>query len=153
MDLNSLFDWLNNWFVDDNSDYAITVSDSDGMTFDEDTKTITADFEDSDLLAEMYVRITGTMLNDGAYKLVTVTDTAITVEQELIDESAVTTGQVDYMAVPRGVRSVIGSIEGATSEDNVSAETQGSRSITYSGTGGSSIFAQYGSVLYQYRSL
>jgi len=153
MDLSSLFDWLNNWFVDDNSDYAITVSDSDGMTFDEDTKTITADFEDSDLLAEMYVRITGTMLNDGAYKLVTVTDTAITVEQELIDESAVTTGQVDYMAVPRGVRSVIGSIEGATSEDNVSAETQGSRSITYSGTGGSSIFAQYGSVLYQYRNL
>ena len=153
MDLNSLFDWLNNWFVDDGSDYAISITDTDGMTFAEDTKTITADFSDSDLLAEMYVRVTGTLLNNGAYKLTAVTDTVITVEQELLDESACTTAQVDYMAVPRGVRSVIGSIEGATSQDNVSAETQGSRSITYSGTGGSSIFAQYGSVLYQYRSL
>jgi hypothetical protein len=79
--LEEIMNYCNNFFK---------RSESEGLTcsFDSGTKTITftADLVDK-IIPNMYIKVFGTLLNDGVYKVTGVTTNTITVEEVLVDES------------------------------------------------------------------
>jgi hypothetical protein len=134
LEIEEVLSYLNNYFV-----YAYAPHVYIDITAS--TKTIaladiTYDFDDYalDIKVGQYVRIEGTRLNDGVYKVVTVATTSFTVLETLIDE--VSDEDLDYitiseLAIPNKLLSIITEMIAWTGTDNVKSESLGPHSITY----------------------
>ena len=145
---------LNNYFV-----YAYAPNVYVDITAS--TKTIAladASYEFSDYALDIrvgqYVRIVGTRLNDGVYKVATISTTSFTVEETLVDEDS--DQDSDYvtiyeLAVPVKLVSIIAEMIADNVTPNIISEKLGPHSVTYAKS--SSVFNKYESRIKRYRRL
>jgi len=155
--------YLNNYFV-------YTYAPNVYVDITAETSTIALadtdyDFDDYALDARVgqYVRIEGTRLNDGVYKVATVGDASFTVEETLLDE--LSDEDLDYvtiyeLAVPQELLTIITEMQTwetdhPSGSDNVKSETLGPHSITYgdAGGGGSGVFGNFASRLKRWKKV
>ena len=127
--LERVMNYCNNFFVRTLEGHTYTIV-ADGIegTFD------------NTYVAGQYICLDGTILNDGVYKIESVTSTKLTVEETL---SAEDTDEITYLyglAVPSTFVTLVDEIN--TYDDNVTygikSESQGNRSVTYGSDGGTS---------------
>ena len=149
LELEEVLAYLNNYFV-------YTYAPHVYVDFDSDTKTITlADTESEytfddyalDIRVDQHIRILGTRLNDGVYKVTEKTTTAITVDTPLIDEES--DQDLDYvtiyeLAIPQKLIDIVDEMviwEASSSSPvtvgNIQSEKLGPHSVTYAKTGSS----------------
>jgi len=133
--------YLNNYFV-------YTYAPNVYVDITAETKTIALadadyDFDDYalDLKVGQYVRIEGTRLNDGVYKVATINTTSFTVEEDLTDEES--DEDLDYvtiweLAVPPKLESIIAemitweaSSVAPSSVGHIQSEKLGPHTVTY----------------------
>lgn len=147
--LNAVLKYLNNYFSEDTE--PVTYD----LTFIADG-TISADFSESTIISGQYVRICGTKLNDGVYKVTAKDDSSLTIAEtydfKILTEAEIT-GTVQVLDIPRDLIAVIDDVTtyDATSTDGIASESQGARSITYAGDGGSGWKGIFQSKLSTYR--
>ncbi|MCK4328328.1 hypothetical protein KAX02_00640 [candidate division WOR-3 bacterium] len=128
--LEEVLAYLNNYFVDG---FAPNIY----VTFTAVDKKITLSTEDEtldnigvELEAAQYLRIEGSKLNDGIFKVDSVGTNYIVVEETLIDEEA------DYinlyeLAIPQKLLSLVTEMIAWSGTNNVKSERLGPHSITY----------------------
>lgn len=134
LNVEEVLGYLNNYFV-------YTYAPNVYIDITASTKTIALadsdyDFDDYalDIKVGQYVRIEGTRLNDGVYKVATVGTTSFTVVETLIDE--VSDEDLDYvtiyeLAIPQKLLSIITEMIAWSGTNNVKSESLGPHSITY----------------------
>jgi hypothetical protein len=134
LNVEEVLGYLNNYFV-------YTYAPNVYIDITASTKTIALadidyDFDDYalDIKVGQYVRIEGTRLNDGVYKVVTVSNTSFTVVETLIDEES--DEDLDYvtiyeLAIPQKLLSIITEMIAWSGTDNIKSESLGPHSITY----------------------
>jgi len=144
--LENVLEYLNNFFI--NSRYSVIDIETDGVT---------GVFDTDDFIATQYVSIDGTKVNDGVYKILSVTSTKLTLDATMIAETpknCILWG----LAVPKIVVDLtaeISTYDGASTK-GIKSESQGNRSVSYgtSLSGGSSDWQSvFGSSLAPYRQL
>lgn len=156
--LNEVLEYLNNYFYK----YTLGVAN---YTFTKDvtftTNTLTAsDFSDTFVAGE-YIKIEGTRLNDGVYKISAVDATTITVDGTLdiaIESEAEVETTLTKCYIPKDLISLIAEIKtyNTNTTDGIVSERQGERSVTYgtSSSGGSTGWQNaFASRLSKYRKL
>jgi len=153
--LEEVLAYLNNYFV-------YTYAPSIFIDCDSTAKTITlADTDYTwddyalDPKVDQYIRIEGSRLNDGVYKVTAVDTTSVTVDTTLIDEES--DEDLDYvtiyeLAIPQKLISLVDEMiaEGSVSE-NIKSEKLGPHSVTYDKP--SNIFMKYKSRLKRWRKV
>lgn len=129
--MDFIFEYLNNWFIDDYDYYHKSIN----LTFTASDQ-IGGDLSSTDLVAGMFIKVGGSRLNDGAYLIKHITDSAITIDTDystILTEAEISCN-IYYMDVPKSLRNIIATMltEDAKAEnENVQSEKQGDRSITY----------------------
>lgn len=122
----SIMNYINNYF-------SRTVERVTAV-IDGTAKTITGSFGET-YLAGQYIRLSGTILNDGVYKIASVAGTVITVEEDLLDESPAEGYYLWGLAPPKAFLEVVDDIKTYITANGTStglkSETQGKRSVTY----------------------
>ena len=109
------------------------------------TDTMTGDFEDTYMVGE-YVKVSGSRLNNGVFKISAITDTTITIDttvDQIIKEEEEIIVDVVKVAIPDELVAIINDIETYDSQakDGLQAESQADRSVTYSkGSSGTDVF-------------
>ena len=120
-----------------------------------------------DIRVNQYIRIVGTRLNDGVYKVSVVGDNSVTVDATLIDEESDT--DLDYVTIyelniPQKLLSLVDEMitwEASSSSPvtvgNIQSEKLGPHSITYAKTGSNnkpmSVFDVFGGRLKRWRKV
>lgn len=106
---------------------------TDGVVMVFSAKTITGSF-DYTYYANQYVRINGSLLNDGVYKVVSLVGNVLTIEETLISEDTSDLAYISGLSVPNDLISLATEIStfNTNSEIGVVSESQGNRSATYS---------------------
>lgn len=134
LNVEEVLGYLNNYFV---YAYAPNVY----VDFDAVTKKIILadtdyDFDDYalDIRVNQYIRIEGSRLNDGVYKVTAVGTNNVTVNETLIDEESDL--DLDYvtiyeLAIPQKLLSIITEMIAWTGTDNIKSESLGPHSITF----------------------
>jgi len=127
--LNEVLKQINNYFLGD------TVHEVD-VTFTA-TDTLEGDFTDT-FQAGQYIYVYNSLLNDGVYKILTITDTTITIDATvdlLIDTESVSSVGLIQCAIPKTLLAIIADISlySTNIQDGISSESQGGRSVSYSG--------------------
>lgn len=143
--LDELFDYLNN-------DFAVTC-ESGVVVFDAAGKTITGDFALA-YLAGQYIRITGSVLNEGVYLLAGVAAGVLTVTETLVDESGEVL--VKALVVPKAIVSLSDEIADkvAAGFDGVSEVQEGDSKVKFADSNASTTWQTYfAGRLAQYRKL
>ena len=119
-------DYINNYF-------SRTV-ESVTSVIDGTDKTITGSFGETYLVGQ-YIRLSGTILNDGVYKIAAVSGSVITVEGTLMDESPTESYYLWGLAPPKPFLAVVSDIETYVAANGTNtglkSETQGKRSVSY----------------------
>ena len=147
--------YLNNYFV-------YTHAPNIFIDCDATAKTITlADTDNTwddyalDPKVDQYIRVEGSRLNDGVYKVTAVDTTSVTVDATLIDEES--DEDLDHvtiyeLAIPQTLIDLVDEMiaEGSVSE-NIKSEKLGPHSITYENP--TSIFGKYMSRLKRWRKV
>jgi len=154
LQVGEVLGYLNNYFVD---------SYLPGTTVDFDAETSTIAFEDGidedEVLADQYVRIEGSKLNDGVFKISEVGTDVLTVDGTLYDEPD---AYIYFyaLAIPPTLLSLITEMQTWETDhpaggENVQSETLGPHSITYAsgGAGGTGIFSNFASRLKRWRKV
>ena len=150
--LNATLKYLQNYFSTNTDAYPYD------LTFTA-TDTIASDFSESSIIAGQYIQVDGTLLNNGVYKVLTKSDTEITVSEvydySILTEAEVEDASMQVLEIPRDLIAIIDDITtyDATSTDGVASESQGGRSISYANSGGSGWQGIYDSKLSAYRKL
>ena len=136
LDIGEVLGYLNNYFV-----YTYAPNVYVDIASVEDASTITLadddiDFDDIalDIKADQYIRIVGTRLNDGVYKVSGITDNVVTVEATLIDEES--DEDLDHvtiyeLAIPRKLVDIITEMIAWSGTSNIISEKLGPHSVTY----------------------
>jgi len=130
--LNEVLNELNNYFIGDSSfgvDVTFTTTD-----------TLTGDFADVTFQVGQYIIISGSKLNDGVYKIATISDTTIAIDATVdlvIDTESEATIELIQCAIPKLLVALIADIKTftANSADGISGESQGGRSVSYTSDG------------------
>ena len=149
--MDFIFEYLNNWFIDDYDYYHKSIN----LTFTA-TDQIGGDLSSTDLVAGMFIRVGGSKLNDGVYLIESITDTAITVDADystVLSEAEISCN-IYCMDVPKSLRNIIATMitEDAKAEnENVQSERQGNRDITYADE--RSVIKAFASKLRPYRRM
>ena len=122
--LSKLCEEVNNYFERTSESIIATITGS----------TIIGVF-DYDYYLNQYIHIKGSILNDGVYKIVSFENNIITVAETLIDEDTDEYCIISGLAIPNtfiNLATEITTYENA-SETGITSESQGNRSVTYSG--------------------
>lgn len=134
LSIEEVLGYLNNYFV-------YTYAPNIYIDITASTKTIALadinyDFNDYalDIKVGQYIRIEGTRLNDGVYKVATVGATSFIVVETLINEES--DHDLDYvtiseLAIPNKLLSIVTEMIAWTGTDNVKSESLGPHSITF----------------------
>jgi len=135
LDIGEVLGYLNNYFV-------YTHAPNVYVDFDAATQTITLagtgyTFDDYalDVRINQYIRIEGSRLNDGVYKVTAKGDTSVTVDATLIDEES--DQDLDYvtiyeLAIPQKLLSIItDEMIPWSGTNNIKSERLGPRAVTY----------------------
>ena len=156
LDIGEVLGYLNNYFV-----YTYAPNVYVDIASVEDASTITLadddiDFDDIalDIKADQYIRIVGTRLNDGVYKVSGVEDNVVTVDATLIDEES--DEDLDHvtiyeLAIPQKLLSLVTEMIAWSGTDNVKSERLGPHSITYDKP--VTVYTQFESRLNRWRRL
>ena len=134
LNVEEVLGYLNNYFV-------YTYAPNVYVDFDAATKKITLatvgeilDDYALDIKISQYIRIEGSRLNDGVYKVTAVGTNYVTVNETLIDE--LSDDDLDYvtiyeLAIPQKLLSIVTEMIAWTGTSNVKSESLGPHSITY----------------------
>lgn len=134
INIEEVLDYLNNYFI-------YTYAPNVYVDFDAVTKKITLAiageiFDDYalDIKVSQYIRIEGSRLNDGVYKVTAVGTNNVTVDVTLIDE--ISDEDLDYVTIyeliiPQRLLSIITEMIAWSGTSNVKSESLGPHSITY----------------------
>jgi len=127
--LNEVLKQINNYFLGD------TVHEVD-VTFTT-TDTLEGNFTDT-FQAGQYIYVYNSLLNDGVYKILTITDTTITIDATtdiLIDTESVSSVGLIQCVIPKTLLAIIADISlySTNIQDGISSESQGGRSVSYNG--------------------
>ena len=134
LNVEEVLGYLNNYFV-------YTYAPNVYVDFDAATKKITLatvgeilDDYALDIKISQYIRIEGSRLNDGVYKVTAVGTNYVTVNETLIDE--LSDDDLDYvtiyeLAIPQKLLSIVTEMIAWTGTDNIKSESLGPHSITY----------------------
>ncbi len=148
--MDFIFEYLHNYFL--NYNY---YHEGIALTFTA-TDQIGGDLTSTDFTAGMFIKVSGTKLNDGAYLIKSVSDSAITIDTDyssILTEAEITSN-IYWMDVPKSLREVIAEMitfDASNTGDNISQEKQGNRDITYSGE--ASTLNAYSSKLQPFRRM
>lgn len=137
--ITELLEYLNNWFIDTHESGKFEFKASLDAT---PIYTIEAPFY-QDYLVGQYISVDGSKLNDGVYKVTAVESGKITVDTQVLTETA--SISLWGLAVPKQVVSLAGEIAEykASNLEGIASETQGSRSIAYkNGSGWEDVYKQ-----------
>jgi len=130
LSVEEVLNYLNNYFIES---YTSNIY----VDFTAETKEIALATEGKtfadvgiELETDQYIKIEGSKLNDGIYKVDTVDTDCIVVEEALIDEKA---GSIDIygLAIPRKLLAIITEMQSWSGTANVKSESLGPHSITY----------------------
>ena len=131
---------INNFFVKDYECDNFTIT----------SNKITGDFE-STYVAGQYIRLSGSILNDGVYKITNVTATELTLDATLQAETERTI-TVYGLVVPSSFITLANEIIAKGSNEAVASESVSRYSVTY-GEGGKSWTSVYKKALDRWRKL
>lgn len=124
--LGNVLEYLKNYFIDSRS--YIAAVETDGVT---------GNFDTDKFIATQYVSVDGTKVNNGVYKILSVSATKLTLDATLTAETT-KYGVLWGLIVPKAVVDL--AVEIATYDDSlvkgVKSESQGNRSVTYGSGGG-----------------
>lgn len=112
--------------------------------------TITGTFEET-YVANQYIRIKNSLLNDGVYKITSVASGVLTVEETLIEEDGGRQILIYGLAIPRDLIDLATEIETNGEESNIQSESLGDHSIGYGE--GASWTQQYRQSLNKWRKM
>ena len=160
LQVSEVLGYLNNYFVD-------SYLPGTTVDFDADASTITFEdgIDEDEVLADQYIRIEGSKLNDGVFKITEVGTDEITIDGTLIDEEDAyqirNERRWNYaLAIPSTLLSLITEMQTWETDhpaggENVQSETLGPHSITYAsgGAGGTGIFSNFASRLKRWRKV
>ena len=128
--MDFIFEYLHNYFL--NYDYYHEGID---LTFTA-TDQIGGDLSSTDFVAGMFILISGTKMNDGAYLIESVSDSAITIDADY--STVLTEAEIEaniyFMDVPKSLRGIIADMltyDSSNSDENVKTEKQGNRTLEY----------------------
>jgi len=122
---------LNNYFVDSFASNIYVTITADDKKITLATEDVTVDDIGVELEVNQYLRIEGSKLNDGIFKVDSVGTNYIVVEETLIDEES------DYinlyeLAIPQKLLSIITEMQDWSGTNNIISEKLGPHSVTYS---------------------
>lgn len=129
-------DYCNNHFIRTAEFASITITET----------TITGSFKQG-YVADQYIAIKGTILNDGIYKITEVAGDTLTLDATLTAETSDTL--IYGLAVPKTFLDIVTSISGSTSTEGIASESLGDYSVNY--VNGSGWQQTYKSQLMQYK--
>ena len=104
--ITEVLDYLKNHFIYIDTNGNINFENIE-LVFEATGKTITADFQNTYLVGQ-YINITDSILNDGVYKISVVATGVLTVEEDLINETA--TPFIFALAIPKALITLISEI-------------------------------------------
>lgn len=129
--INTIMDYLNNYFDYDYENTTVSIS-GDTITIDDGTFS-------NDYLSNGYIRLYGSLLNDGVYKVSNATDTVITLTETLTTEDNVKLN-IWRLRPPKAFLDLVDEISthvtANKSKPGVSSEKIDDYSISFSGNGG-----------------
>jgi len=147
LELDEVLGYLNNYFVYTYAPHVFidieSVAGASTITLADDSYEFT-DYA-LDIRVNQYIRIVGTRLNDGVYKVSVVGDTSVTVDATLLDEES--DEDLDYVTIyelniPQKLLSLVtemitweASSSSPVTVGNIQSEKLGPHSITYAKTG------------------
>ena len=147
--------YLNNYFVYSHAPSIFIDCNATAKTITLADTDYTWDDYALDPKVDQYIRIVGTRLNDGVYKVTMVDTTSVTVDATLIDEES--DEDLNYvtiyeLAIPQTLIDLVDEMiaEGSVAE-NIKSEKLGPHSITYDSS--SSIFGKFKSRLKRWRKV
>jgi len=146
--------YLNNYFVYAYAPSIFIDCDAGASTISlADTNYIWDDYA-LDPTINQYIRIEGSRLNDGVFKVTAKDTTSVTVDATLIDEES--DEDLDYvniyeLAIPQNLLSIITEMQGWSGTANITSEKLGPHSITYSEP--VTIFSQFESRLKRWKKV
>lgn len=119
---------INNFFIVDSADYTVS--------FSEFPSTITFSSAPDSFKSGQYIKIDGSILNDGVYKIVSKSGNNLILEEDIVDEANVLT-TISSLAPPKDFLTVCKKIE--ENEDllysgDVSSIKTGDTNIAFNGT-------------------
>lgn len=137
--LESVLRYLNNYFINDYCD--ATACLADGVTVDHPEK----------FVANQYIKIDGTKLNDGVYKILSISGHKLVVSSLIAETSDFC---VWGLAIPKTVLDIVTEITAYNSDNsgNIKSETLGDYSVTFDTTDSSWVGA-FKSRLASYRKV
>ena len=134
LSIEEVLNYLNNFFVYTYAPNVYVDFDADAGTIAlANTGDVLSDYA-LDVRVNQYIRIEGSRLNDGVYKVTDVDPDAVTVDSTLIDEES--DSNLDYvtiygLAIPQKLLSIITEMQSWSGTSNVKSESLGPHSITY----------------------
>ena len=137
LEIGEVLAYLNNYFVYTYAPHVfvdiISVAGASTITLADDSYEFT-DYA-LDVRVDQYIRIVGTRLNDGVYKVSEVGDNSVTVNSTLIDEES--DEDLDYVTIyelniPQKLLSLVDEMIAWSGTNNIISEKLGPHSVTYS---------------------
>jgi len=155
LEIEEVLGYLNNFFVYTYAPNIFIDCNATAKTISLADTNHTFDDYALDPKVDQYIRIEGSRLNDGVYKVTAVDTTSVTVDTTLIDEES--DEDLDYvtiyeLAIPQKLISLVTEMinEGSITE-NIKSEKLGPHSVTYDKP--ASIFGKYLSRLKRWRKV
>ena len=132
--LEEVLAYLNNYFVYAHAPSIFIDCDSTAKTISLADTDYTWDDYALDPKVDQYIRVEGSRLNDGVYKVTAVDTTSVTVDTTLIDEES--DEDLDHvtiyeLAIPQTLLSLVTGMIAWSGTNNVKSEKLGPHSITY----------------------
>ena len=132
--LEEVLGYLNNFFVYAHAPSVFIDCDATAKTISLADTDYTWDDYALDPKVDQYIRIEGSRLNDGVYKVTAVSETSVIVDTTLIDEES--DEDLDHvtiyeLAIPQTLLSLITEMIDWSGTNNVKSEKLGPHSITY----------------------
>lgn len=132
--LEEVLAYLNNYFVYAHAPSIFIDCDATAKTITLADTDYTWDDYALDPKVDQHIRVEGSRLNDGVYKVTAVDTTSVTVDATLIDEES--DEDLDHvtiyeLAIPQKLLSLVTEMIAWSGTDNVKSERLGPHSITY----------------------
>jgi len=126
--------YLNNYFVYTHAPSIFIDCDATAKTITLADTDYTWDDYALDPKVDQYIRVEGSRLNDGVYKVTAVSETSVTVDTTLIDEES--DEDLDHvtiyeLAIPQTLLSLVTEMIAWSGTNNIKSEKLGPHSITY----------------------
>ncbi|MCK4329301.1 hypothetical protein KAX02_05610 [candidate division WOR-3 bacterium] len=134
LNIEEILAYLNNYFVYAHAPSIFIDCDATAKTISLADTDYTWDDYALDPKVDQYIRVEGSKLNDGVYKVTAVDTTSITVDATLIDEES--DEDLDHvtiyeLAIPQTLLSLVTEMIAWSGTNNVKSEKLGPHSVTY----------------------